>query len=530
MTNSADQTPNATPAGRAPLPGSARPPAAGMQAASAPAGAEARIEATLVLRRRAELPESVVRGTAISRDELAAKYGADPADVERVTVALAEHGIEVLSVDPASRRLRVAGTVEALQAAFGTSLEWAESEAPSGGRVAHWHRTGELSLPEQLSGVVTAVLGLDSRPQARANFRAVLPHAVSSSYTPVQLGDIYSFPAGTDGGGRTIAIIELGGGFDASDLDTYFAGIGVASPTVTAVGVDGAQNQPGGDPNGADGEVALDIEVVGGLAPAASIVVYFAPNTDAGFVDAVAQAAHASPTPDAISISWGQSEDQWTAQARQAMDDAFADAVALGVTVTVAAGDDGSADRQADGKPHVDFPASSPHVLACGGTRLEVDGSGGVTAETVWNDGSGGGATGGGVSAAFELPDWQQPVDVPAAAGGRTGRGVPDVAAVADPETGYAVRVDGHDTVIGGTSAVAPLWAALVARLVQATGAPLGLAQTALYADAVKGRSPAGFRDITSGENGAYSATAGWDACTGLGVPDGEALLKAVQS
>jgi kumamolisin len=296
------------------------------------------------------------------------------------------------------------------------------------------------------------------------------------------------------------------------------------------VGVDGAQNQPGGDPNGADGEVALDIEVVGGLAPAASIVVYFAPNTDAGFVDAVAQAAHASPTPDAISISWGQSEDQWTAQARQAMDDAFADAVALGVTVTVAAGDDGSADRQADGKPHVDFPASSPHVLACGGTRLEVDGSGGVTAETVWNDGSGGGATGGGVSAAFELPDWQQPVDVPAAAGGRTGRGVPDVAAVADPETGYAVRVDGHDTVIGGTSAVAPLWAALVARLVQATGAPLGLSQTALYADAVKGRSPAGFRDITSGENGAYSATAGWDACTGLGVPDGEALLKAVQS
>ncbi|GAA4159496.1 S53 family peptidase [Gryllotalpicola daejeonensis] len=529
MTNSSDQPTNVTPAGRAPLPGSERPPAAAAQSVQPPAGAEARIEATLVLRRRAELPESVVRGAPISRDELTEKYGADPADVQRVTAELAGQGIEVLSADPASRRLRVAGTVEALQTAFGTSLEWAESEAPAGGRVAHWHRTGELSLPEPLSGVVTAVLGLDSRPQARANFRAVLPHAVSSSYTPVQLGDVYNFPEGTDGSGRTVAIIELGGGYEASDLATYFQNIGVPAPKVTAVGVDGAQNQPGGDPNGADGEVALDIEVVGGLAPGASIVVYFAPNTDAGFVDAVAQAAHATPTPDAISISWGQSEDQWTAQARQSMDEAFADAVALGVTVTVAAGDDGSSDRQSDGKPHVDFPASSPHVLACGGTRLELDSAGKVAAETVWNGGSGGGATGGGVSDAFELPDWQQPVDVPGAAGGRSGRGVPDVAAVADPATGYQVRVDGKDTVIGGTSAVAPLWAALVARLVQATGSPMGLAQRLLYADAAKGTSPAGFRDITSGKNGAYSAAPGWDACTGLGVPDGDALLKAVK-
>jgi kumamolisin len=211
------------------------------------------------------------------------------------------------------------------------------------------------------------------------------------------------------------------------------------------------------------------------------------------------------------------------------MDDAFADAVALGVTVTVAAGDDGSSDRQSDGAVHVDFPASSPHALACGGTRLEVDPSGTVTAETVWNDGGGSGATGGGVSDAFALPDWQEKVDVAGAAGGRSGRGVPDVAAVADPETGYRVRVDGKDTVIGGTSAVAPLWAALVARLVQASGTPMGLAQRVLYAEAGKGAAPAGFRDITSGSNGAYSATPGWDACTGLGVPDGEALRGVIR-
>lgn len=529
MTKPPDESPASTPPGSVPVQGSGREPAPRVSAARQPADAGRDIEATLVLRRRNPLPESVVRGAPLSSEEFTARYGADPADAAQVEQVLEEHGLRVLSTDLGSRRVRVAGTVEQLQSAFGTTLEWVQSTAPDGSRTEHWHRVGELSVPGQLDGIVSAVLGLDTRPQARANFRAVAPRAVSSSYTPVQLGEVYDFPPGTDGSGRTVAIIELGGGFELSDLETYFAGLGVASPTVTAVSVDGAQNEPGGDPDGADGEVALDIEVVGGLAPAADILVYFAPNTDAGFVDAVAQAAHATPTPDAISISWGQSEDQWTAQARQSMDDAFADAATLGATVTVAAGDDGSSDRQSDGEPHVDFPASSPHVLACGGTRLEVDSSGDVTAETVWNNGNGEGATGGGVSDVFALPDWQEPVDVTGVAGGRSGRGVPDVAAVADPETGYVVRVDGTDTVIGGTSAVAPLWAALVVRLVQATGARLGLASGLLYAQASAGASPAGFRDITSGANGAYAAAPGWDACTGLGVPDGEALLSVVK-
>lgn len=306
-----------------------------------------------------------------------------------------------------------------------------------------------------------------------------------------------------------------------SDLDTYFSGLGVGSPSVTAVGVDGAENVPGGDPNGADGEVMLDVEVVGALAPGAAIVVYFAPNTDAGFVDAVATAAHATPTPTAMSISWGQSEDAWTAQARSALDDAVVDAVSLGVTVTAAAGDNGSTDGQSDGGQHVDFPASSPHVLACGGTRLEASGTT-ITSETVWNDGASGGATGGGVSDAFPLPTWQQGVGVPGTAGSSGGRGVPDVAAVADPQTGYEVLVDGNRTVIGGTSAVAPLWAALIARIVQSTGRPLGLAQPVLYSAAST------FRDVTSGSNGAFAAAPGWDACTGLGSPDGAALLGAV--
>ncbi len=226
-----------------------------------------------------------------------------------------------------------------------------------------------------------------------------------------------------------------------------------------------------------------------------------------------------------MSISWGQSEDAWTPQARTALDGALTDAVALGVTVTAAAGDDGSTDRATDGKVHVDFPASSPHALACGGTRLSADSTTGkVSAETVWNNGVGQGATGGGVSVAFPLPSWQTNVGVPTIKGA-TGRGVPDVAAVADPQTGYRVRVDGSDVVIGGTSAVAPLWAALVARLAQATGRKLGLLQPVLYGTTKAGQVATGFRDVTVGNNGAYQAAAGWDPCTGLGVPNGIQLL-----
>ncbi len=515
-----------------PLPGSERAPAEGAQTAAEPLDPASRIEITLVLRRREELPDPAT-SPRLTPDELASSYGADASDIETVTGAMTALGLEILSTDQASRLVRVAGTVERLGRVFGTSLAAASSTSPEGGRVDHRHRTGGLSVPSSLEGSVTAVLGLDDRPQARMLSQIAAPGAVVTSYTPPQLGKIYDFPAGADGSGQTIAIIELGGGFTTSDLDHYFSGLGITSPTVTAVGVDGATNVPGGDPNGADGEVALDIEVAGALAPGAHQLVYFAPNTDAGFLDAVSQAAHASPTPTAMSISWGQSEDSWTAQARTALDQAMADAAALGVTVTAASGDDGSADRTTDGKAHVDFPAASPHALGCGGTTLEADpATGTVHSETVWNNGTGNGATGGGVSDVFPLPTWQRDAGVPAPKGGSAGggRGVPDVSAVADPRTGYQVRVDGTDTVIGGTSAVAPLWAALVACLAQRAGGPFGLLQTTLYAGTPAGSVAPGFRDITKGDNGAYSAGPGWDACTGLGVPEGTALLSVMQA
>ncbi|HEX3929248.1 MAG TPA: S53 family peptidase [Nocardioides sp.] len=476
------------------------------------------VQATLVLRRRdggTAPPPSFhagVDGTPLTSDELGARYGADPADLERVVTYLESRGLHVVDAHGPSRRIRVEGPAGALSAEFGTAVSRVRRED---GRRQSRMRSGTLSVSAELAEVVTAVLGVDDRPQALQRSVFAEPQASATSYTPLQLAEVYGMPD-ADGAGQTVAIIELGGGFARSDLVTYFGGLGLATPRVSAVGVDGAQNSPGQDPDGADGEVLLDIEVIGALAPEAEILVYFAPNTDAGFVDAISTAAHATPTPAAISISWGQSEDQWTAQSRAAMDDAIADAVSMGVTVTVAAGDNGSSD--AGSGAHTDFPASSPHALGCGGTSLDT--SRGAPVETVWDDGGQGGATGGGVSDVFPIPDWQTSVGVPERSGTKTtGRGVPDVAGDADPQTGYQVYVDGRAAVIGGTSAVAPLWAGLVVRLVQLRGSHLGLLQPVIYAGVTTGHAAPGLRDITTGTNGAYRAGPGWDACTGLGVP-----------
>ncbi len=519
------------------LPGSSRAPLAG----ATPAGQldlSERAELTLVLRRRADIPAEIVEGpTVLTHGELADQFGADPADVDLVRQTMTSLGLEVTDVHPATRRIKVAGALGELASAFGATLDQVSSPGPGGQMVTHRYRVGPLFVPAPLAGVVLAVLGLDTRPQARAHFRPRAAAAQGHTYPPNEVASIYQFPAGTTGAGQIVAVIELGGGFSTSDLDTYFGGLGIPVPSVTAVGVDGAANAPGSDPTGADVEVALDIDVIGAAAPGAAQLVYFAPNSDQGFVDAISEAAQATPAPVAISISWGQSEDSWTAQGRSAMDAAMADAAAMGITVCVASGDNGSGDAVTDGQPHVDFPASSPHALGCGGTRLLADPSTGViSSEVVWNETAANeGAGGGGVSDEFALPSWQANAGVPARAGGSSGssgsggRGVPDVAGNADPTTGYQIYSGGQAQVVGGTSAVAPLWAALVSRLAEATGQPFGLIQTALYAGVTPGADVPGFRDITSGNNGAYAAGPGWDACSGLGSPDGTALLTRLK-
>jgi kumamolisin len=475
----------------------------------------------------------------MSREAFAATHGADPADLEQVEEFAHEHGLDVVEASAAQRRVVLSGTVEACSTAFGVSL--ARYEHPGG---SYRGRTGPVHVPDDLTPIIEGVFGLDDRPQARPHFRfadetrgAVKPHANGSSYTPPQLAQLYDFPADSNGNGQCIGIIELGGGYRTADLRAYFARLGISKPRIKSLSVDGGHNHPTGDPQSADAEVMLDIEVAGAVAPGATIVVYFAPNTDAGFLDAMTAAIHDTRNhPSVISISWGAPEAAWTAQAMQAMDQAFQDAAVLGVTVCCAAGDDGSSDirdpRDDDGLLHADFPASSPYALACGGTRLQGSGHT-IASEVVWNEGRTGGATGGGVSEVFALPSWQAGADVPPSGnpGGHIGRGVPDVAGDADPVTGYQIQVDGQQGVIGGTSAVAPLWAGLVALLNQRLGQAVGYLNPVLYSLPL---TAGAFHDITTGDNditghhGSYAARPGWDACTGWGTPDGAKLLQAL--
>jgi hypothetical protein len=306
------------------------------------------------------------------------------------------------------------------------------------------------------------------------------------------------------------------------------------------VSVDNGSNSPdpmGNDPTNADFEVALDIEVAGAIAPDAVLVVYFAPNTEQSFLDAATQAIHdTTHGPSVISISWGSPESVFTPQFMNQMDQAFQDAAVLGVTICAASGDNGSTDGQSDNLLHVDFPASSPHVLGCGGTTIIVQNDA-ITSEVVWNTLLG--ATGGGISDQFPVPSWQLDQNIPASGNprGRIGRGVPDVSGDADADTGYAITVHDMEWHSGGTSAVAPLWAALIALINQelAQAVP-NLDQSVGFVNPwIYGLPPGSiaFRDVTTGNNDtasanpprSYIAGTGWDACTGLGSPNGSGLL-----
>ena len=456
----------------------------------------------------------------MSREELADATGASDEDIAAVRSFAGEYGLEVTSVEKGRRAVSLRGTVQSVAEAFGAQgLQLFEH--PTDGQ--YRGRQGPLTVPSELGDVITGVFGIDERPQARAHLRKSAA-AAAQSYTPPEVAAAYNFPSSVNGSGQTAAILELGGGFSQTDLDTYFKGLGLTPPSVTAVSVDGGTNSPGTDTD-ADGEVMLDIEVLGSVAPGAKIVVYFAPNTDQGFIDALSTAVHdATNKPSVVSISWGGPEDSWTQQARTQMEQILTEGAAAGVTVTVASGDSGSTDGVTDGKQHVDFPACAPHALGCGGTTLNIA-NGQIASETVWNELPNHGAGGGGISIEFAVPSYQSGIKMPNNVDtGKPGRGVPDVAGDADPETGYSVLVDGTRQTIGGTSAVAPLWAGLIVLLNASLGKPVGFLQPQIYAAS----AASGFHDITQGNNVGYTAGPGWDACTGNGSPDGAALLTAL--
>ncbi len=490
----------------------------------------------------------------VSREEFAAKAGADPADIAKIDDFAHKYGLNVKSVHLASRTVKLTGSVKAFSAAFGVKLQKVRHEGAT-----YRMRTGSVAIPQELKDIIVGVHGLDNRPVAVPHFRlgkkakrgAAAPRGVTGdgSFAVTDVAKLYGFPTGVTGAGQCIAIIELndidsngsvnGAGYDATDLAAFFRGIGVPTPSVAAVSVDGGANTPGQDSD-ADQEVVLDIEVAGAVAPDAKIAVYFTPNTTNGFIDAVKAAAHdAVRKPSVISISWGGPENPAGAQQfLDGLNEAIRDATAMGITVCIATGDSGSADmpEKWDGKPHADFPASSPFALACGGTKLTAAG-GQVSKEVVWNEGKANGSGGGGVSVYFALPSYQNGAHVPKAPTQFVGRGVPDLAGNADPKSGYQIFQGGGKMTVGGTSAVAPLMAGLIALINEATtkkfGKTVGLINPLIYGANAQGA----FRDITEGNNdmygklrGLYSAGPGWDACSGLGVPNGASLLQLLSN
>ncbi|HXW92812.1 MAG TPA: S53 family peptidase [Terriglobales bacterium] len=535
------------------IPGSEKQPLPGAHIVSS-APSDERFEITVRVRPKHALPaaQEMLRFPGaplqqLTHEQYEERYGADTKDLALVRTFAKEHHLSVVRESASRRSVILAGTVADFDRAFGVSLQI--YAYPRG---TYRGRTGPVQVPAELGTVVEGVFGLDNRPVARRHSSHAAAKA-AAAFTGAEVARIYNFPSSFDGSGQTIGIIELGGGYRPSDLDTYFSSLGLSTPTVIPVSVDGGTNAPssaGSD----DAEVVLDLEVAGAAAPGTKFVVYFAPNDAASnsFLDALTKAVQdRENNPSVISISWGGTEDIPTSSFQVQFDKELQAAALLGITVCVAAGDNGAADmgpKVWDGKAHVDFPSSSPFALSCGGTHL-IAANDAISAESVWNqnqadvspdagpDGSFG-AGGGGVSGAFPLPNYQQQIKVPQAPNpaGFAGRGVPDVTGDGDPDTGYNILVDGQNEQVGGTSAVAPLWAALIAIINQKLNGRVGFVNPQLYALAA---SSGAFHDITTGSNRVsyerfknvgYDAGPGWDAASGLGSPDGTVLSNVLKT
>ena len=483
----------------------------------------------------------------LTHEQLAEQHGASKEDLDKVEAFAQQHDLFVVRRSAPARTIELRGKLADLRAAFHADVGMYHHSTGT-----YRGRQGEIAVPQELQPIITGVFGFDTRPKHRATTsgRRSTPnraHKAASAkgsaaaagpggqngVASTEFASRYNFPTqsnGTklDGTGQTIAIIELGGGYRTSDLRIFFHEIGVKTPTVTSISVDTATSNPT-TADSADGEVMLDIEVAGAVAPNAKFAVYFAPNNgDKGFIDAISAAVHDSERkPSVISISWGGPEDPTDQMGINEFHDLFASAGALGITVCVASGDHGTADEisgQWDGKIHVDHPACDDLVLACGGTQIDN----GV--DVVWNDGTPldrcGWASGGGVSEVFAVPSYQTAANkIMSIDDGKPGRGVPDIAMSA---TNYFTRVDRQEGASGGTSAVAPLMAGLVALLNQAKQKSVGFLNPFLYSSVAKGV----VHDVTSGTNAitntvkGYNAGPGWDPCSGLGTPDGTAILN----
>jgi kumamolisin len=520
-----------------------------------------RFQVTVRVRRQTALPsldayaaQAPGQRRYMTRAEFADSHGASAADLAKIAAFAHAYGLTVDDSDAGRRSVLLSGTAADFEKAFSVTLKRYNMAGTD-----YRGRSGPIFIPADLAGIVVGVFGLDNRPFASPRYSMKRrkhpkpPPETDTAYYPAQIAALYNFPTDVTGQGQKIGIVELGGGFRQSELDTYFAEAGVATPPKVSVAAfaGGGTNSPGTnplDPANPDVEVLLDIEVAGSVAPGAEIIVYFAKDaSDQGFLDAMTAAVN-DPQNEltAISVSWGGPEAgagdgtaaSATIQFQNNFDQTLQTAAHLGITVCVASGDSGSANYAAndpnwDGGAHVDFPSSSPYTLGCGGTRITTSGDA-ITSEVVWHPGPNEGS-GGGVSRYFALPSYQVNADVPPAVNpsGPVMRGVPDVSGNAASESGYRVLCDGQEFPdaskqlpgIGGTSAVAPLWAGLIALLAQSLNTKLGWINPQLYQlSSVTGA----FHDITEGNNGDYQAAPGWDPCTGLGSPNGQKLRDAL--
>lgn len=489
-------------------------------------------------------------GQTMTPDQLSSQFGATKKDADEVSKALKKYGLKVESVSLATRSMRVVGPASAVEAAFKPNMAILKSARQQG---EYRGRQGPLQIPQELQGVVKGVFGIDERRMARRKIPSSTAAPALSPQSPSELEQRYNFPPG-DGSGQNIAIAEFGGGYFAEDTQAYCAKFQRPTPNIQAIGLDAPAftlqqilalpPQQKKEQLGDAGEVMMDVQVIAGLCPAAGISVYFSTFDEQGWVDLLNAVIAARPV--VLSCSWGLAEEDpgWSAGAIAAISDSLNAARLLGITICVSSGDDGSGDQLDDGEAHVDFPSSSPFTLGVGGTMLVR--SGGSANEVTWweapgrRTNRGGGSSGGGVSLEFDRPSWQDVHIKSLNPGSRDGRVAPDVAALAGPPL-YDLIFVGKDAPNGGTSASAPLWAALITRI----NALLPQAKQQrfltplLYQDSGNGK-PVGavaFRDITVGNNTSspqpgrgYKAGPGFDAVTGWGVPDGVKLLNCLKA
>jgi kumamolisin len=491
-------------------------------------------------------PESSGYGGFLTSNDLRKLVAPGYQDLDAVLAWLADAGLTVEETTGARMVVKARGTMEQVARAFDVpfgTYAFPRAVVPTGRRCFACERNP--SIPAALAPVVRGVAGLNDLPAARrrppllAPKRSRVPRrgrddtrGPGGGFTPVTIRKAYDVTQ-AGGGGERVAILEFGGGFSADDFDTFCTNYSLPGGAVHEVSVSDAANDYLGKTRDADVEVALDMDWVRASAPEAEIDMYWVPNRDTGWVDFLSTLLDAPETlrPSIVSISWGMPEDGFSTSRRYDQTrQLFLACALLGITFVCAAGDAGAADEMPDspgfdGQRHVDFPSVVPEVTAVGGTKLLPLARG--FSERVWNDGLKGGATGGGFSRFIAVPDWQK-----GALDGRrgvTGRGVPDVAAVASPDPGLSIFVRKRWGAAGGTSVATPIWAGFLAQVNSARAAAgkprLGAANAALYA---AGSAP--FRDVTAGDNSyggvaGFSATKGWDPATGLGSADVARLI-----